>query len=256
MTTRGNEWHAQTLRNLLRSITLAGKRERDGVLYDGQWVAIFDLGRRAQLRKALERNSHGVETKAKSLLTGIAHCGVCERRLNMVTQTERSGKVTRKYACVKKPGTKACGALAIVMDPTDELVTGLLFQHVAASSTVSEDHTADVAALKEELDGINKRQDSLAREHYLRQQLTESQYTEIASELAAMADDVRARLAAIEGEPTAMDPGADLPGWWASASLTEKRELLRTYIADVVVRSAAHKGGNVYRPERVEVLWR
>lgn len=47
-----------------------------------------------------------------------------------------------------------------------------------------------------------------------------------------------------------------LQAWWDAATIHEQRAALRGALTDVVVNPARQRGGNQFKPERIELRWR
>jgi len=46
----------------------------------------------------------------------------------------------------------------------------------------------------------------------------------------------------------------DLDAWWEDRTIPEQRRILRQHIDRVVIHPAKRRGGNVFDPDRVEII--
>lgn len=142
-TTRGNEWQAATLRNLLTNPRLAGyatlsklvterdpatgkKRKRRApseIVGRGTWTPILDDDTFETVRAVLTGRRTGTRAARVALLLGLIHCGRCEQP--MVTGGRTSGtNRLRTYRCQAVPGRSedSCGGLVVSALPVEEMV--------------------------------------------------------------------------------------------------------------------------------------
>ncbi|WP_162254922.1 recombinase family protein [Arthrobacter sp. Soil762] len=98
------EWTPGTVRNFFLSERLIGKRTYEGVTYTLEgWEPILDEETWTQVQTyidSLRTGARGVRTTSfQHLLSGIAECGVCGRKMNISYRGQRQGGA-RAYKCV------------------------------------------------------------------------------------------------------------------------------------------------------------
>jgi len=121
-TLKGNPWHHATIRGVLASARLVGKREYGGAVFDyGDVPPILDEDTWARVRDVLENRvaPNPAGPKGQRLLTGIVLCGRCDAPL--VGNVNKYGKQT--YQCRKRGSQpNACGGVQVLAERVDERV--------------------------------------------------------------------------------------------------------------------------------------
>lgn len=118
-TVRGADWRVETLRRILTSHTVAGRRQHRGKdLGPAAWPAIIDLTTWHQLRARLidARRRRGTMPRV-ALLAGLAVCGLCGTQLI----SQRRGDSSRRRVMVC-PSTYrgGCGGIQIAAERLEE----------------------------------------------------------------------------------------------------------------------------------------
>lgn len=143
-TPAGGKWQPRTLRRLLASARISGRREhsprRSGdngtrpllgeIVADAVWPAIITPEESDRLRALFsdpDRQRFSPATGRKYLLSGILRCGKCG---GSMCGRPRSG--VPRYVCPNLPGTETCGGTATNAERTDDRVRDLVL--VALSS--------------------------------------------------------------------------------------------------------------------------
>jgi DNA invertase Pin-like site-specific DNA recombinase len=158
-TSRGCDWAGTSVRQMLLRPRNAGLQVYDGAILEGvtpAWPAIVDRtmwdGVVALL--ADPKRFTGKSPGRKYLLSGIAFCGECNRRMGTTVRALKSGGNRPVYQC------KNMGCMKIVRDlaETDRLVvdiiTGRLAEPDAAEAFARP--SVDVAALTAEANALHK----------------------------------------------------------------------------------------------------
>ena len=122
-TTTGAAWTTPTLRNLLLSPTVAGRRTHKGEdVGPAVWPAILDPTTAAQVRAVLTRGTRRGPVAKVSLLSGNRlTCGSCGSPM----RTARRGNGARMYRC----SGDGCGTV-IAADTLDEIITELVLDQL------------------------------------------------------------------------------------------------------------------------------
>ena len=173
--TGGRGWKATTLRTMLMSARISGRREhkpraagghkRPGpgeIVAKAVWPAIISPADSDRLRALLgdaQRRTRLPGTGRTYLLSGILRCGRCGGGL---VGRPKSG--TPRYVCPNTPGGSTCGKIATVAEPTDTLVRDLVLTALDSSEMPARLHAQqdDSGGLDEQVRDDEQRQDDLA----------------------------------------------------------------------------------------------
>lgn len=278
-TTTGAQWSVFTLRRMLISARISGRRERQRI--DGQrrsmgtivatadWPAIIEVDTSDQLRRLLTDGARRVNGNAtKYLLTGgIARCGVCGAAL--VARPKQTVRVdvdaagghhrvvttSRSLVCATGPGFHGCGAIRIQSDPLDELVTEAVFLAVDAGAlrAVMEQSTEDRSS-SEELLSIEAKLGELARD-WAADRITRGEWEAARSGLLARQGALRRRVETsrrIHGLDGISDPLRDA---WPQLPLHRQRAVISALVEAVTIAPAV-RGRNRFDPDRVSLRWK
>jgi site-specific DNA recombinase len=137
-TPKGGKWQPRTLRRMLASARISGRREHKPrassdtgtrpllgeIVADAVWPAIITPTDSDRLRSLLSdpsRRKYSGATGRTYLLSGILRCGICGGRMN---GRPRSG--VPRYVCPNTPGGDTCGRTATNAERTDEHVRDLV----------------------------------------------------------------------------------------------------------------------------------
>src|SRR5918997_310348 len=139
LTSAGNPWNRTTLRRMLCSARISGRREHISTdSYQGvrplvgeivsttsDWPAIISVADSDRLRALLTRPERRITTGGarKHLLSGILHCARCGQPM-----VGRSSRGVLRYVCNRNPdgGKGACGRMYITAAPTDAHIRDLV----------------------------------------------------------------------------------------------------------------------------------
>lgn len=255
VTSEGGEWRPTRVRDLLVSDRVAGIRTHKGVSYPAAWPAILDddTARRCRAILTDPRRRTNAGPRRKYLLTGgLAVCALCSAAL-----VARGGA----YVCAKDRG--GCGGIRAKADGFEADAVARLFAYAdgpelarrlaerEAEAVAAADQTdpfAEVAVLRERLDGYQSLASTLEPTEYLaitadvREQLADAQ---------ARADSLAERSALPVEE---LAPGV-LAETWPAMTADERRRMFAAVVEAVRVGPAV-RGRRGYDPSRVEVAWR
>lgn len=257
-TTTGRTWGPTALIRYFRSNTVACIRVDDGETFAGNWEPIVDATTLVRVRDRLAKNSKGKESTAVGLLSGIARCGRCDAPLAYARRV-KDDKVISNYTCNRSAKTpNRCGRLGIAVRPTDELVTGLLFDRLDSVRNTRDDgdRDAQIERTVSALDEQAARFEELLNDYHAERGRTRDAYESVAGKIAARIDALQHQLDALRSDVPRVEV-EDVRSWWATATLTERRDLLRQHIEALPVAPSGPIG-NQYRPERVTdgLRWR
>ena len=261
ISTAGNAWRTQILKRLLLSATLSGQREHEGKLYPGTWEPIFSPDNTERLRRMFAANPGVGRTRSatKSLLTGLARCGICGQRMF----TNNGPNRRRRYTCTKRPGnTDTAGGVTTLADPLDEFVAQMVF------AAVKEDALAQALRARGEVDdglagerATGRSRAGGAGERLLRGSNWSAgrSSSRRVSALTARLDVNRAKLARRDHRDVLapfVGESESLRAAWALGSLDWRRAIVRVSLERVEIAPATEKGRKPFDPKRVRPVWR
>lgn len=119
-TVTGSGWRTPSLGDMLRSGRIAGLRVHKGqVIGPGQWEPIITPEQREQIIARMEARKYTGERSVRTyLLTGLLRCAKCGAKMFARPRGE-----VRRYACIKGPDHRGCGAMSVVADPLEALIS-------------------------------------------------------------------------------------------------------------------------------------
>jgi DNA invertase Pin-like site-specific DNA recombinase len=257
-TSKGYEWEGSKVRQTLLRPSIAGLAIHDGAIIDDakpQWKAIVDRDTWESVRKYLAdpKRFTGRSMGRKHLLSGIAYCGECGRRMGTMSKPTKSGAKRLAYQC------KNMGCMKIVRDlaRTDELVVGIITERLAdpeAARKLSKP-TVDTKALHERIDtqrklitatreeyneGLIDARDRNARIERILEKLSPLEDKLLGSHMSRDVKD-------LAGKPDAADRFEALP-------LDRRRGVIDTLTTVTVHRQP--KAGGRFDPEAITVDWK
>ena len=253
-TLSGRPWTAETLTKFVRQPRNAGLRAYKGeVIGKATWPALVDEStwRTAQTVLEAPERKPGGKSVRRHLLTGVAHCGKCGHYLSASYRTDR--RIV--YVC------KACHGVSILSENlvpvVYRIVSGRLAMPDAVDLLKAEQHdTAEAEAIRLELNELYGELENIGRER------GEGLLTGAQAKIAT--DIVNGKITKLEHrqqDTERLRVFADLPlGKPEVADAVERlspdrfRAVLGV-LATVTVAPVG-KGGKVFNPERVQVVWR
>lgn len=249
--TVGKPWNVTSLRRGLLNPRNTGRRLYNGEdLGEGAWPAIFP----AETLQALEvkltdprRRTAPDDLNAKYLLSGIATCGKCGKKM-FAAPAKKNGREWMMYRCF--------GGYCMTrrLDKVDEVVESVIAARLArpdAAGLFAPD--TDTLALRGKVADLRERRDALAAmlaDGLLSPAAVREQAGRLSTELA----DTEAKLAATDNlnPVAALVAAEDVAAAWEALSLADKRRMIRT-LAQVTVLPAGK--GVRFDPEQVRIEW-
>lgn len=267
-TVTGARWSPTTLKRLLMSGRISGRREHRGtIVADAEWPAIVTAEQSTRLRALLtdQRRNRAAGVAARSyLLTGVLYCGRWEKGelvdgcgARMTTRPSHSrGKKYLRYICAADRG--GCGRCGINAPQTEELVRdavlAVLESPKMAKAIAAKRARGAKPAPLDDLAAIDERRAELA-EMYARREINAREWQTARSTL----DEEERRLQAVTVERThaaqAMPELENLRDRWGDLDLDRKRAVIVT-VVDRVHIAPTPKGSNRFDPNRVDVEWK
>jgi site-specific DNA recombinase len=257
-TSRGYLWEGSKVRQLLLRPSIAGLAVHDGEILDGitpAWKPIVDRDTWESVRKYLAdpKRFTGRSMGRKHLLSGIAHCGECHKRMGTCIKPTKSGSKRVVYQC------KNVGCMKIVRDltRTDELVIGIVTERLADPEAARKlgKPTVDTKALHERIDTLRKLI-TATREEYtdglIDARDRNARIERIAEKLSPLEDKLLGShmsrdVKDLAGRPDAADLFEALP-------LDRRRGVIDTLTTVTIHRQA--KGGGRFEREAITIDWK
>jgi site-specific DNA recombinase len=247
--TAGTTFKETTLRRLLTSPRLNGRREHNGLTFPASWKAIVTDDEHAQLVAMFpprERTGTTYQT-SRHLLSGLLVCGKCGCRM---TFRPVKNYAAGCYACPSKP--RGCNAVAISAAAVEKFVIDMASVAVNRPRAVA--MPEDIKKLTREVASLEARQDTFADDYalgVLDRRAYERVTTTTRERLVALRAQIDARAAAAvqaTREAAAIDT-------WSTLDYSERRDALRVLARRIVVNAATggSKQGRKFDPERVRV---
>ena len=158
--------------------------------------------------------------------------------------------------CATGPNFDGCGGIRVQADPLEELVAAALVERHSSrdvAEAFGDAADADSATVVAQLHEDRKARDQLVDDRYVHRIIpTEAAYLSASNALTERIEAAERRLASRDTH-VVLTPG--LASRWASADLTQRRELIGVFLESVVV-SPAVRGRNTFDPARVKLTWR
>jgi len=242
----GRPWSQTTIRSMLLSPRLAGKRiHRGEVVGEGQIPAIVDPAKHAELVALLTDPARYTGRRGQHyLLAGSIRC-VCGAP--MLTHALRSGY--RRYRCVKGP-TGGCGKTYVKAEMIEDYTTEIVL--AALPSIAARPEKEAPPADLDQLARDEKNLERCALDYYT-SKITRAEFFAARRALEERIKAARARLATRRG---ARVVDATVAERWPALPFDERRIVIEAVLEAVVVRPVSVRGRRAFEPERVSFVWR
>jgi site-specific DNA recombinase len=273
LTSAGNPWNRTTLRRMLCSARISGRREHiptdsyegvrplvgEIVSTESDWPGIISVEESDRLRVLLTRPDRRLTTGGarKHLLSGILHCARCG-----CPMVGRSSRGVLRYVCNKNPdgGNGACGRTYVTAAPVDEHVRDLVLTALDSPETAARlrQREAPEPDLHSQIRAYEDELEVLAADHG-NGEISRAEWKAARSPVVARLEAARARLAQ-STQTTALDsfvgPVQEMARRWELGNLSQRRAVLTAVLDKVVVHPAAVAGRNRFDSDRLEPVWR
>jgi len=273
LTSAGNPWNRTTLRRMLCSARISGRREHistdsyqgvrplvgEIVSTESDWPGIISVEESDRLRALLTRPDRRLTTggSRKHLLSGILHCARCGQPM-----VGRSSRGVLRYVCNRNPdgGKDACGRIFITSAPTDDHIRDLVLSALDSPEMVTRlrhrdqpepDLHARIRADEDELE-------ALAADHG-NGEISRAEWRAARGPIVARLDAARERLAT-STQTTALHgfvgTYADMLARWTGANVSQRRAVITAVLEKATVHPATVMGRNRFDPDRLQPVWR
>ncbi len=254
-TPNGSVWRNVNLRRCLLSPRMIGQRSYHGTLYPGAFEPIVAVEEWQAVKAILEDPSRlngdrgGV---AKYLLTGLAYCGKCDKRLSV-----RKIRGKRIYYCSPGAPTGGCGTVHRQAEPIDKLITEAIFKATEGDlwkRLQAVEQEDPIAPLYEQLARdqglLDRLEDKLAQEL-----ISEPAYKRNRAEIEQRMEDTRNWIKRKRGRQVVTYVPRNLREVWPDLSMDRRRAIVKAVLVRVVV--LPQRGGSrTFHPDRIRAEWR
>jgi site-specific DNA recombinase len=165
---RAERWSPSVLSQMLLSPRMVAKRDYDGELFDLEDVPpILDEATWERVCAVLGE-VRPLAPKVRHLLSGLAHCGRCERPLRGGRGSSVRGSKGLYVCPPKSAGIGACGSLSVMADPVNERVEEKVIEWLSGRGHVEDllaryAPTPEVEAMTQRVKELNDSLVDLAR---------------------------------------------------------------------------------------------
>jgi DNA invertase Pin-like site-specific DNA recombinase len=260
---RGRSWTVATLRRILVSARISGRRERrvaedgKGQVVVGTIVsetstspAIISVAQSDELRRMFGGNGRG--RRGVHVLAGLACCALCGTVL-----ISSAARGRRELTCPKKAGRPGCGRIRVLAAPVEERVEGDVLEAIdggqlaallAGPEPGARDLDAELVAVQERLRQLGR---DLAAGRLGRPAWEGMREVELERENALRSETARARRSV--GLQELPD---DITAAWRSGALpVHLRRGLIAFVVDQVLIHPGKRGAAADPAQRVEIRW-
>jgi len=262
-TSTGGPWTLQTMRRMLRSARISGRREHHGeIVADAQWPGIITPGDSDRLRSLLSGSAgsapSGRPPRTYLLTGGLLRCGRCDTPMRSRPRVDG----TRRYVCAAGPGFGGCGRMATVAEPVEHLVAEAVLlrldtPELAAALPDARQANAEHAHLAEQVADDEAMLDRLATDYAVKT-ISHREWLSARQPIQTRTDAAKRRLSRISPTHRIEDYAGQstlLRDAWVDLPLTRQHAIIRTILDHVVVNPAL-KGRNTFDPTRFVPIWR
>lgn len=244
-TSKGSQWTTPTIRGMVSSPTVAGRRTYKGEdIGKAAWKPILDADTSRAVRAVLDSGVKRGRVPRVALFTGgRLICGRCGGPMS----SARKGSGVRAYRCTED-------YLMVVAEPLEDLVVEAMMRRLDDAEFRPEG--TEEAGLGDQLDALEAELTALAEDHGAGR-ITRAEWMAARTPLAERISATRDRIGgAVESATLA---GIAVPGAvreaWPDLSLSQ-RQGITDLLIDAVVVNPAKRRGPKFDPGRVNLRWR
>jgi site-specific DNA recombinase len=271
-TSAGNPWNRTTLRRMLCSARISGRREHiptdsyqgvrplvgEIVSATSDWPAIINVADSDRLRALLTRPERRLTTGGarKHLLSRILHCARCGQPM-----VGRSSRGVLRYVCNRNPdgGRDACGRTFITAAPADAHLRDLVLTALDSPEMVSRLRQRDTgpedlhARIRADEDALEE----LAADHGSGE-ISRAEWKAARAPIIARLEGARAQLTT-STQTTALagflGTPEEMQRRWERSNVSQRRAYLLAVLEKVIVHPAT-VAGRRFDPDRLDPVWR
>ncbi|GGK99732.1 serine recombinase [Sphaerisporangium melleum] len=268
-TPSGRHWIPTTLRRLLASARISGRREHTPrstfqttrpllgeIVADAVWPAIIDPVDSDRLRALLSDPARDYRRQAATgriyLLSGILRCGRCGHRMN-----GRPRQGVPRYVCPNVPGSGSCGGIATNTARTDDHIRDMLLTALDSPALAErirhqggdDDNLAEAVRADEEL------LEELAQAWATRE-ITRREWMAARAPIELRLDKNRAQLAGLSRTSPLIPfigTAQDMLTRWEAMNVSQRRAIVAAVIRTITVATANPR--KKWDPDRFTIGW-
>jgi DNA invertase Pin-like site-specific DNA recombinase len=258
-TVKGSVWSDTTIRHLLSSGRISGRREHHGeIVAEAVWPPIITPEMSDRLRRKFRDPSRRTGRRPRRYpLIGILYCAECGAKL---VSMPRDGR--RRYICKKGGGAVGCGHIYITADDVEAfLVEAVLYrldtpelQHRVSEELRGREDTAELSA-SAEADRAQLEELALA---YADKVIPMSEYVIARRRIDDRFADTTARLSRLSRHSAIaqyVGNAEALREQWRDLDPARQRAIIGEVLERVIVSRAPRPGGR-FDPSRLHPTWR
>lgn len=253
-TVTGAPWSSTTVRRLMTSARIAGRRTHRGEdSGEAVWPAIVGYDELLRIRALLaDRAARPAVVARRYLLSGLVACGRCEVRMG----SRPTARGVRRYVCTADRG--GCDRCGISAEPLEELLSdaALRVLDTPAMAKAMRPKRGDDRAVSDLVD-IDARLEELAA-LWADGGLSVREWSAARDALTKRRDAAQERLAsaAVRGAAHELvNSGRALREAWPGLGFEQRRAVLMAVVESVQIAPTT-RGNNRFDPDRVDVVWR
>lgn len=275
-TPTGGTWKPSTLRRLIASARISGRREHTPrsssdsgtrpligeIVADAEWPAIITVEQSDRIRAILSdpaRQRYSSATGRTYLLSGILRCAKCGPGDCGAGMVGRPKSGTPRYVCPATPGTGHCGGTATVAGRTDELVREMILDeklNAGLARRLRRPKRLD-PGLERAIRSDEKQLEELSST-WANGEITRSEWMTardiVQARLGAARDQLEVALAAVQLHPDMLGTYDELRERWEAKSIAQQRAWVAALIDHIDVLPADPR--KKWDPDRFDPVWR
>jgi DNA invertase Pin-like site-specific DNA recombinase len=273
-TPAGNRWIQSSLSRSIREPHLRGIR-RHVVRVDGRRViehhpgkfkAILDEATGLRLVEILGSRQAPERAGAAHLLTGLAVCGVCGCKLGYGTVRHPrgpDGPRFPKYSCRPGDGPN-CGKIQASERSVDLVVRDAIIENLTIWSIISDEEITDIGdrriELQQQITEDTQAIEDLTHARYVERFLGDQEYRStrlvLDERIAQTQNQLKTLMVPKEESRFDWFLGHGELTWDTLYEPAERKRIVRSLVEKVIIHPVKRRGGNIFDPSRVEVIWR
>jgi DNA invertase Pin-like site-specific DNA recombinase len=246
VTPSGGVWQRRSLRKVLLSPRIAGRRQHRGEdVGPAVWPAIVDEVSWRRVGRLLRANGRPAPGR-KYLLSGLVFCGACGQRL-----VAHPAHGRRQLSCVRGVEAGGCGRVHQAVEPLDLFVVGAVVAVVRRGGLAPAPVDDGVSPVEARLVEVEARREAML-ELLGAGELSPGEWQRLRPGIDAELAELRASTPV---PVPVVAPSVDLGAEWSSLHLDVQRRLVESVVERVVVAPCGSRGGR-FDPGRVMIIWR
>ncbi|MGP9837888.1 recombinase family protein [Arthrobacter sp. 179] len=252
---RGGDWNNTLVRQIVRRPINAGFRVfRGEVAGRANCDPLISGDEHEQVLAILAdpvRKANYKGREPRSLLTGIAGCGLCGGKMRKVPGAIKAGKKQpAAYSC------RDCHRVRRKLESVDDLVTVLVLGRLLMpdlAAAMAGDNSDQIEKFRAQVVGLEARLE-LAADEFADGGMTGDQLRRVNAKILPQLEELRRRLASLRPVTAVLDlAGEDAAERWAAATL----DIRRSVVEDLMEITILPTGSGIrFSPEHIKIEWK